>query len=321
MDRILVVMKMDEDQRDMLKRAAPDYRIDFVSPKELKEEQAEAADVIIGNLPERFLPHIKRAKLLQLQTSGVAAHYLKLPRYAPDAILCSASGAYGVPIAEYMLGTLLTLMRRLHLYRDDMKEGRWQPRFDGMSLHGARVLSLGMGDIGTEFSTRCALLGAQVIGIRRRAAQPPAGIERVAAMEELDDLLPWADVVALSLPQTEETVGIMNRARFEKMKGGSYLINVGRGSAVDQEALLWALQSGRLAGAGLDVCDPEPLPPEHPLWKQENLLLTPHISGQYFLKSTQDRITRLICGNLKALRDGGEMTARVDFITGYRKQG
>ncbi|MPN29154.1 Glyoxylate/hydroxypyruvate reductase A [bioreactor metagenome] len=113
----------------------------------------------------------------------------------------------------------------------------------------------------------------------------------------------------------------MHRARFEKMKGGSYLINVGRGSAVDQEALLWALQSGKLAGAGLDVCDPEPLPGDHPLWKQENLLLTPHISGQYYLKSTQDRITRLICGNLKALREGRELTVRVDFETGYRKQG
>jgi phosphoglycerate dehydrogenase-like enzyme len=318
MEHILVLMKTDESQRDMLRMAAPGAKMDFVKPKELKPQQVEEADIVIGNLPERFLPELKRAKLLQLQTSGVAEYYLRLPQYAPDTILCSASGAYGVPIAEYMLSSLLAMMKRLHIYRDDMKKARWQPRFEGSYLYGARVLSLGMGDIGGEFASRCALMGAEVIGIRRRAARPPEGVLRVALVEELDELLPWADAVALSLPETGETVGIMNRARFERMKQGSYILNVGRGSAIDQEALLWALQSGKLAGAGLDVCDPEPLPEDHPLWQQENLLLTPHISGQYFLKETQDRIVRLICANIKALREGGKLTARVDFGTGYR---
>ncbi len=317
-EKILVLMKMDESQRAMIREAAPGSEIDFVIPKELTEEQAETADLVVGMLPERFFPHLKRAKLLQLQTSGVAEFYLKLPEHAPDTILCSASGAYGVPIAEYMLGSLLALMKRLHVYRDDMKQRRWQPRFAGGYLQGARVLSLGMGDIGGEFAKRCALMGAEVIGVRRRAVPPPEGIQRVAVMEELDELLPWADVVALSLPQTKATIGIMDRARFERMKQGSYLLNAGRGSAVDQEALLWALQSGRLAGAGLDVCDPEPLPEDHPLWQEENLLLTPHISGQYFLKGTQDRIVGLICANIRALLEGGRLTARVDFETGYR---
>ena len=318
MEHILVLMKMDASQQDMVREAAPGARVDFVKPKELTPQQVEQADMVIGNLTEPFLPHLKRARLLQLQTSGVPEFYLNLPRQAPDTILCSASGAYGVPIAEYMLSSLLAMMKRLHIYRDDMKQARWQPRFEGGLLSGARVLSLGMGDIGGEFAGRCALMGAEVIGIRRRASEPPEGVLRVALMEELDELLPWADAVALSLPGTKETIGIMNRARFERMKQGSYILNVGRGSAIDQEALLWALQSGKLAGAGLDVCDPEPLPEDHPLWQQENLLLTPHISGQYFLKGTQDRIVRLMCKNIRALREGGKLTARVDFGTGYR---
>lgn len=318
MESILVLMKMDEGQRDMLRQAAPEAQIDYVIPKELRAQQLEAADVVIGNLKESFFPHLKRARLLQLQTSGVAQEYLKLPQFAPNTILCSASGAYGVPIAEYMLGSLLTMMKCFHLYRDDMKMATWQPRHEGGYLQGAHVLSLGMGDIGTAFSTRCALLGAQVIGIRRRAGEAPEGVRRVAVMEEFEGLLPWADVVALSLPETPQTRGIMSRERFEKMKQGSYIINVGRGSAVDQEGLLWALRSSKLAGAGLDVCDPEPLPKDHPLWQEKNLMLTPHISGQSFLKQTQDSIVRLVCGNIRALREGAKLIARVDFATGYR---
>lgn len=317
-DRILVLMKLDEDQKDMIRQAAPQAQIEFPIPKLLTNEQVEAADMVIGNLTEPFFPHLKRAKLVQLQSSGVPDFYMSLPGHAPGITLCSASGAYGVPIAEYMLGSLLTLMKRLHLYRDQMKDAAWQPLSEGSFIQGARVLSLGMGDIGSEFSTRCALLGAEVIGIRRRKSEPPAGVLRVAGMDELDELLPWADVVALSLPQTDETIGVMSRARFEKMKQGSYLINVGRGSAVDQEGLLWALQSGKLMGAGLDVCDPEPLPPEHPLWKEKNLMLTPHISGHNFTKQTQDRIVRLACNNIRAFMAGEKLIAKVDFESGYR---
>lgn len=316
--RVLVLMKMDEQQKERVRAAAGGAEVAFVKPKELTRDQAARAEVIIGWPDPGLLAAAGGLKLLQLPSSGVQAEYLRINEFAPQARLCSATGSYGTVIAEYMLGALLMLMKRLQLYRDDMRAGAWTPRPVGDTLAGARVLSVGMGDIGTAFSTRCALMGAEVTGIRRRPAQPPRGVRRVALMDELDTLLPQADVVALSLPETEATRGLMGAARFARMKRGSYLINVGRGSAVDQAALLEALASGRLAGAAADVTVPEPLPADHPLWQQPNLLITPHIAGQNFLACTQDNILAIICDNLRALREDAPLRSLVDVRTGYR---
>ncbi|NLC32076.1 MAG: D-2-hydroxyacid dehydrogenase [Clostridiales bacterium] len=318
-DNILVLVRLDEDQLKKIKSVVPQAEIVLQKPKELTREQVERADIIVGNIHSEFLPYLKNTKLLQLLSSGVSKKYLSLHQTAPDCILCSASGAYGPAISEYMLAGLLMMMQRLHLYRDDRHKGEWKPREDARLLRDAKVLSVGMGDIGTSFGRLCSLLGAQVTGIRRRKTSPPPFIERIAGIDELDLLLPQMDVVALALPETAQTLGVMNRERFEAMKDGSYFMNVGRGSAVDQEALLWALRSGKLAGALIDVMDPEPLPPEHPLWQEERLMITPHISGQYHSQETQNELIELVCKNIEALKTGGEMTARVDFESGYRE--
>ena len=318
-NNILVLIRLDDEKLQKLKRAAPEANIVVQKPKELIQQQVEQADIIVGNIDTKFLPNLKKAKLLQLLSSGVSEEYLKMSDAAPDCILCSASGAYGPAISEYMLAGLLMLMQRMHLYRDDRQAGEWKPRKESSLIKGAKVLSVGMGDIGTSFGRLCSLLGAEVTGIRRRKSSPPPFIEQIAGMDEMDQLLPGMDVVALALPETSETVGIMNQKRFEAMKDGSYFINVGRGSAVDQDALLWALRSGKLAGAIIDVMEPEPLPPDHPLWQEEKLMITPHISGQYHSGETQNELIDLVCRNIEALKTGGELTAKVDFESGYRE--
>ena len=318
-NNILVLIRLDDEKLQKLKRAAPEANIVVQKPKELTQQQVEQADIIVGNIDTKYLPNLKKAKLLQLLSSGVSEEYLKMSDAAPDCILCSASGAYGPAISEYMLAGLLMLMQRLHLYRDDRQAGEWKPRKESSLIKGAKVLSVGMGDIGTSFGRLCSLLGAEVTGIRRRKSSPPPFIEQIAGMDEMDQLLPGMDVVALALPETSETVGIMNQKRFEAMKDGSYFINVGRGSAVDQDALLWALRSGKLAGAIIDVMEPEPLPPDHPLWQEEKLMITPHISGQYHSDETQNELIDLVCRNIEALKTGGELTAKVDFESGYRE--
>jgi len=317
-NNILVLTRLDDENLNKLQKAAPEAVIVMQKQTELTQAQAEQADVIVGNIDLSYLPHLKQAKLLQLLSSGVPEGYLKLKEEAPGCILCSASGAYGGAISEYMLAGLLMLMKHLQLYRDDMPAGVWKPGEKSDFIKGAKVLSVGMGDIGTSFGRLCSLLGAEVTGIRRRAGNPPPFIHQILGMDSLDSLLPGMDVVALSLPQTPQTVGVMGKQQFELMKEGSYFINVGRGSAVDQEALLWALRSGKLAGALIDVMMPEPLPPDHPLWQEKNLMITPHISGQYYSDHTRHELVDLVCRNIKALKDGGDMTARVDFQTGYR---
>lgn len=315
---ILVILRSDEGLLQQLRDAAPGAQVIRQSVKTLTAQQVEAADVVVGNLPPEYLPHMKKAKLLQLNTAGVAPPYLKWMEENPDVTVCCASGAYGPAISEHMMGTLLMLMKRLHQYRDQQKQGAWVDHGEVVSPRNAKVLVMGMGDIGTHFAKLVHGFGAEVIGMRRRPGNPPEGVTRIATMEELDSLLPWADIVAMALPETKETIRIMNADRIGRMKQGSYLLNVGRGSAVDQDALVKALQEGRIAGAALDVTDPEPLPPEHPLWQQEHALITPHISGQYHLRLTLENIYSIAAHNIGVLQGKGAFISRVDAKSGYR---
>ena len=317
-DNVLVVVRANPQQLEWLQQAAPEAQVIRQSVKTLTPEQVAQADVVVGNLPEKFFPYLRKARLLQLNSSGVSPAYLELAKSKPDLVLCSASGAYGPAISEHMVGALLMLMKRLHQYRDDQRQAAWVDHGDVVSLRGSKVLAVGMGDIGTLFAKLVHAFGAEVIGVRRRAGEPPEGVSRIATMDELDSLLPWADVVALSLPETKDTIGLMNGRRLRLMKQGSYLLNVGRGTAIDQDALVQALQDGHLAGAHLDVTDPEPLPKEHPLWQQEHAFITPHISGQFHLPLTLDLIHKMGAHNIRALQQGGPFQARVDLKTGYR---
>ncbi len=155
--------------------------------------------------------------------------------------------------------------------------------------------------------------------LAKAIAEQENAVDELYGMDALDSLLPRADVVALSLPQSPETNGLMNGERLALMKKGSILINVGRGSAVDQQALASTLNSGHLGGAALDVAVPEPLPPEDPIWNAKNILITPHASGGWSLPSTIDRVMDIFLENLKAWQEGAPMKNLVDPESGYRR--
>ena len=164
------------------------------------------------------------------------------------------------------------------------------------------------------------MFGAATIGVRRTGAgEMIPGFTTVTTLAQLDRLLPQADTLICCLPETAQTRGLLSRERIAQMKQGSVLINVGRGSLVDTAALTEALQTGHLAGAGLDVTDPEPLPAESPLWDMENVIITPHIAGGLYLRETLNIIVRIAAHNLSALIEGGEMQNTVDRATGYKK--
>ena len=218
-----------------------------------------------------------------------------------------------------MLGMLLELFKKLHLYRDAQHLHQWKSLGRVRSIEGSTVLVLGMGDIGGEFARKVKALGATVIGVRRTDTRKPDYVDELYLTEELDRLLPRADVVAVALPGNGETAGMLNRKRIESIKEGAVLLNVGRGVIVDTEALCDALESGHLGGAGLDVTDPEPLPENHRLWNFHNAVITPHISGFYHLPETLERIVRISAENLEAYRSGKPLRNQVDFSTGYRK--
>ena len=185
------------------------------------------------------------------------------------------------------------------------------------SLHGARVTCLGAGDIGTEFARRVrAFHPASLTGVSR-SGRANADFDAVHPVTELDQLLPETDLLFMSLPSVSDTVNILNADRMALLPKGAYVVNVGRGTAIDQDALIAALDSGHLAGAALDVVVPEPLPADHPLRKAKNLLLTPHVAGNMTLGYTCERNVQLFCENLENYAAGRPMHHLVDRRKGY----
>lgn len=329
--RALVTIPTGERHRNLLQQAAPGWEFRFrgtdtlvCAPQEalpgqpVTQEDVDWAQVILGNVPAAMLYGSPALEWLQTNSAGVEA-YIQPGVLAGDTLLTNATGAYGLAIAEHMLGMLLELFKKLELYRDAQKIGAWQSQGAVKAVYGSTVLVLGMGDIGGEFAARCKALGAKVIGVRRSPRPCPEYADEVHLLEDLDSLLPQADVVAITLPGTDATRGLMSRERLAKMKEGSVLLNVGRGFIVDTEALCDALERGHLSGTGVDVTDPEPLPPTHRLWNIPTAVVTPHISGFYHLRETHERIVGIFLENLRHFQAGEPLRNLVDFTTGYRK--
>lgn len=329
--RALVTIPTGERHRNLLQQAAPGWEFRFrgtdtlvCAPQEalpgqpVTQEDVDWAQVILGNVPAAMLHGSPALEWLQTNSAGVEA-YIQPGVLAGDTLLTNATGAYGLAIAEHMLGMLLELFKKLELYRDVQKSGAWQSQGAVKAVYGSTVLVLGMGDIGGEFAARCKALGAKVIGVRRSPRPCPEYADEVHLLEDLDSLLPQADVVAVTLPGTDATRGLMSRERLAKMKEGAVLLNVGRGFIVDTGALCDALERGHLSGAGVDVTDPEPLPPTHRLWNIPTAVVTPHISGFYHLRETHERIVGIFLENLRHFQAGEPLRNLVDFATGYRK--
>lgn len=332
--RVLVNIPLTAQHRETLEAVAPGWEFRYrggdgkfslsddpaeaMARQPITQEDVDWAQVILGNVPAGMLKGSPELLWMQTNSAGVEA-YIKPGVLAPNTLLTNATGAYGLAISEHMLGMLLMIFKKLELYRDAQKQGAWKSLGQVRSVYGATVLVLGMGDIGGEFAMRCKALGAKVIGVRRSQRPKPDYADEVHLLEDLDALLPQADVVAVSLPGTQATRGLLNRERIGRMKEGAVVLNVGRGSIVDTEALCDALESGHLGGAGLDVTDPEPLPPEHRLWQIPTAVVTPHISGFYHLRETHERIVKIFAENLEHFRKGEPLRNQVDFSTGYRK--
>jgi phosphoglycerate dehydrogenase-like enzyme len=182
-------------------------------------------------------------------------------------------------------------------------------------LRGKSLLVVGLGGIGTEIAWRANSLGMLVTATRNSSREGPDFLDYVGLPEELPVLASQADVVVNALPLTDQTRGLFNRAFFDKMKPGAIFISVGRGASTDTDALIAALQSGKLFGAGLDVTDPEPLPADNPLWQMSNVIITPHVSAS--TPGSTQRTAIVAAENLRRYVDGGYLLNVVDMQAGY----
>ena len=315
---LLVTIPMDAQQRQTLSDIAPEAEVIYTAAEAVTPDQVSQAEIILGNLPIPLLQYAKRLKWLQLNYAG--SDNYAAPGVLPEGvILTNASGCYGLAISECMLAGILQLIKRLDQYQRNQAQHIWRNEGAVSSIEGSTTLVVGFGDIGSSFAQRMHALGSTVIGIRRNVTGKPDYVSALYQMDALDRLLPLADFVSLSLPNSPQTQKIMGAKQFAEMKDSAILVNVGRGSAVDTDALVAALNGGQIGGAVIDVVDQEPLPAEHPLWDAPHLVLTPHVTGNYNLPETLRRIVNLSLRNLAAYLNGQPMESVVDFTTGYRK--
>ena len=194
-----------------------------------------------------------------------------------DVIVTNVRGIYNEPQSAHIMAFVLAFARRLDHYLPQQTQKLWKRHVPVLDLPSTTALIVGVGGVGSEAAKLCAALGMRVIGVDPRLTDPPQGMTELSTPEQLDVCLGEADFVILTTPETPATRGLFNAERFARMKHGAYFINIGRGVCVITDDLVDALRTGRLAGAGLDVVSPEPLPPEHPLWTLPGVLLTPHI--------------------------------------------
>lgn len=234
-----------------------------------------------------------------------------------DTVLTNGSGAYGVTIAEHMVMVTLMMMRRYPEYYGFVQTKQFRSDLMIGSLYGSTVVICGTGDIGSNFARRLrAFCPAKIIGVNR-SGRCGADFDEVVKIEDIETVLPKADVLALTLPGTAETNNLISAERISMLKNSAFIVNVGRGNSIDQDAVIAALNAGRLAGAALDVFREEPIPEQDPAWNTPGLLVTPHCSGKMTMAFTRDTLVDTFCENLKRFHEGKPMLHVVDKSLGY----
>lgn len=318
--KIVVTPPFTEEQKNWIKEAAgAENELIFCDSQDVSEEILQEAEVILGNLADpKQLSWTRKLRWIQLNSAGTEGYCTPgaLPK---DVVLTNATGAYGLAISEHMVGCLFMLRKKLQLYYANQLCHEWKHEGRVDVVQGSTVLVIGLGDIGTSFAERMRALGCYIIGVKRRVGAKPEIVDELYGMNALEELLPRADVVAMSLPGNSSTYHVLNRERIDLLKKNAIVLNVGRGTAIDTDALSDALYAGKIAGAALDVTDPEPLPSSHPIWNAPCAIITPHISGGYALPETLLQIARICVSNLKRYRNGEKLENIVDLETGYRK--
>lgn len=315
--RTILVRDIDAKLSDSLSRYG-DANIVVVTSVDDAMSHARNAGAIIGYCDDELLAATTALTWVQIFSSG-AEGCLDSPKIASDEVVLTNMQKMSAPtIAEHAVALMLSLTRNLPQFARRMDEGQWargRGYTAGMStVSGKTLLVLGLGGIGTEVARRGEALGMRVIATRNSSREGPPFVSYVGLPDETLTLAKEAHIIVNALPLTDVTRGLIDADFFAATQDGSYFINVGRGATVVTDDLVAALQSGRLAGAGLDVTDPEPLPPDHALWGLDNVIITPHISG-----SGGDRSRHMLVmeENIRRYLAGGALLNVVDPKKGY----
>ena len=320
MSTILLAFKEGElsaEHLAQIQTLVPDKRLLVTQDRAEIEAVLDDIEISVCSFPTDLLSQAPNLRWHQAWGAGVD-WVLRYPELVEaDLIITNASGVHAIPISEHIMAFLLAFARNIPDQVHNQAHGKWRsPRHNSIfELAGKKMLLIGVGAIGAHTAPMAAAFGITVTGIRRNPEKSIPGIAAMYGPERLHECLPNADFVVLTVPLTDETKGMISEAELRLMKPNAYIINIGRGGTIQQNVMIRALQEGWIAGAGLDVTDPEPLPESSPLWSMENVIITAHYSGR--TPNYTERALAIFLDNLERYVAGKPLVNVVDKRLGY----
>lgn len=317
MDTVKVVIMAGPwtEWREELESVSPRVKaVATHSDEDLLREIADA-DVVYGRLPRT--PFLKAERLRWVQSIGVGFETMLYPEMIEsDVVITNTAGAFDAAMAEQALAFMLAHARGLMHFQRDRKDRVWDRHIGELSqIHGKTACVLGLGSIGRSIAVRLEALGLAVTAVDAQVVTPPAGVRRLYNADRLLHAVAEADYVVVALPETESTRGLVDEACFSRMKETAFLVNIARGPIVNETDLVRALQKKRIAGAGLDVFEEEPLPDSSPLWDMPNVVFAPHSAG--YSPEGRGNILRIFKENLRRFLAEEPLMNVVDKEKGY----
>ncbi len=313
-----IVIRAPEELVAELREEFPQIEFTNVASRSDTVPAAVDADAIIGFCSRDILESAKRVVWVQIFSAGADRCVPLEPIRSGRITLTNMQKMSSPVLAEHAIAMVLSLARGLVTYGKSMETGAWQrgpeARSHIRSISGKTLLVVGLGGIGTEVARRADALGMHVVGTRRSSREGPEFVDYVGLSNELHELAADADVIVNALPLTPETKGLFDSEFFDIVKKGAIFVSVGRGASTVTADLVDALESGQLAGAGLDVTDPEPLPSDNALWQMPNVIITPHVAGS---GGSRERHYVLVRENIRRFAAGDPLLNVVDPLLGY----
>lgn len=309
---ILSRLKLQETDVQRIQEIAPAAQVIIADKEPEAEAKAAEAEIILGGVTREMIRRAPGLKWIQVTFAGVDK--ILFPEIKERRILLTnARGMHGKTIAEHVFALLLAFTRRLPVVMDNQHYRRWN-RIKVVEVNGKTMGIVGLGGIGQEIARRAKAFELTVLGTKRNPVPLP-DVDEVLAPEELPSLLQRSDFVVVAVPLTRETYHLIGPKEIGFMKKTAFLFNISRGAILDQAALVDALQWGRIAGAGLDVFEQEPLPEDSPLYNLSNVIITPHVAGT--LEDYKGHALSVFLENLKRYREGKPLQNLVDLEIGY----
>ncbi len=293
-----------------LKETIPDIEVNLAGSVGEAMEMIGEADAAFGNIIPELFERANNLKWIACPQAGPTAGYYHQALIESSVTVTNTREIYNDHISAHIMSYVLTFARGLHVYIPRQLQRQWIPGYETIHLPDSTVVVVGIGGIGGETARLCSEFGMNVVAVDPRAAGPVPGVSEIHRPDALGDVLPRADFVIVTVPETPETQGMFGAEQFRQMKSSAFFINIGRGATVILDDLADALRDGQLAGAGLDVFQVEPLPADHPLWSMDGVLITPHVAGRG--PYLEDRRTELFIENCQRFNDGKPLENVVD---------